>query len=286
MQAVTRACALLVVVAGVLVTGVSAAAASSGSGTCDPWVDGTAIQVPCSSDSGSGGSGGGGGASTITDACTTTPLDEAQAQSLGLSWPPPSGESWAILDCVGGHLAGSGPQAVLVSTATGAPLITPQQLLITALGELQIPYLGPSTAPPRGKDALVGLAEWFWVPAANWHPLTVTVTAGPVWATVTAVPTTLSFTPGDDAGPVSCAGPGTAYNRSKPASAQHTDCSYTYLQPSSSQAGDAYRAALTVGWRVSWTGSGGAGGLLAAALPVTVDITVPVAQGEALVSSP
>jgi hypothetical protein len=85
---------------------------------------------------------------------------------------------------------------------------------------------------------------------------------------------------------VSCTGPGTAYNPARPASSQHTACSYTYDQPSVSQPGQAYQATLTVTWRVSWTGSGGTGGLLDPALPVPVTVTVPVAQGEALVNSP
>ncbi len=255
-----------------------------GTGGCDPYVDGTVIPVPCSSGSGNGGSGGGGG-TTVNNSCTTTVLDKAQAQSLGLSWPPPQGESWALLDCLGGA-TGATPQAVLVSNATGAPAVTPQQLLVTALGELRIPYLGPATAPPRGHDGLVGLPEWFWISAGSWHARNVTVTAGPVWASVTAAPVGLTFAPGTGISPVSCAGPGTAYDPREPAAAQHTDCSYTYLQPSTGQPDDAYQASVTVTWRVSWSGSGGVGGVLDAALSVPVDFTVPVAQGEALVTSP
>jgi hypothetical protein len=85
---------------------------------------------------------------------------------------------------------------------------------------------------------------------------------------------------------VSCAGPGTAYNPNQPPTAQHTDCSYTYLRPSTGQPGSAYRALVTVTWIVTWTGSGGAGGVLAAALPVSVGIAIPIAQGEALVTNP
>ena len=202
-----------------------------------------------------------------------------------MAWPPPKGQSWALLNCLGGS-AGTGPQAVLVSNATGAPAITPQQLLVTALGELQIPYTGPDTAPPRGTDGLVGLPEWFWIPAASWHARTVTVAAGPVWASVMAAPVRLTFEPGAGISPVSCAGPGTAYNPRKPAAAQRTDCSYTYLQPSTGQPGRAYQASVTVTWRVTWTGSGGAGGVLDATLTVPVGLTIQVGQGEALVTSP
>jgi hypothetical protein len=283
------AAALLLAVA--LLAAAVAPAAAGGSGGCNPYVNGTIVPVPCSSGSGSGGSGGGGGSSghggpvAINNTCTTTPLDKAQAQNLGLSWPPPKGQEWALMDCLGGK-TGPGPQAVLVNIATGAPEVTPQQLLDTALGELQIPYFGPHTAPPRGHDALVGLPEWFWIPAGDWKSRSVTVTAGPVWATATATPVGLTFEPGGGLGAVSCAGPGTPYNRAKAASAQHTACSYTYQQPSAGQPGNAYQASVTVTWRVSWTGSGGAGGVLDAGLAVPVAFVLPVAQGEALVNSP
>ncbi len=253
-----------------------------GTGGCAPYVVGTVVPVPCSSGSGSGGAGPSGGGPSTSGGCTIVSLDQAQAQSLGLSWPPP-GEAWALLDCLGGAI-GPGPQAVLVSTATGTPQVTPEQLLIQALKELQVPVLLPATAPPRGADGLVGLPEWFWIPAASWRQLTVTVTAGPVWAIVTATPSGLSFNPGTGAGPVTCPGPGTAYDPSIPAADQQTDCSYTYSQPSAGLPGGAYSASVSVVWRVEWTGSGGAGGVLAPALSVPVSIPIRVAQAEALVT--
>jgi hypothetical protein len=279
--------AIVVLAASLASVGAGSAAASGGtsSGGCDPYVDGTVIPVPCSFGSGNSGGGGTGGSGGVTasSSCRTAVLDKAQAQNLGLPWPPPSDKSWALLDCLGGA-TGVNPLAVLVSNATGAPAITPQQLLDTALGELRIPYLGPATAPPRGHEGLVGLPEWFWIPAGNWHSRNVTVTAGPVWATVTAWPVGLTFTPGGGLSPVSCAGPGSAYDPRTSAAAQHTDCSYTYLEPSMGQPGDVYQSSVTVTWRVSWTGSGGVGGVLDAALSVPVDFTVPIAQGEALVT--
>ncbi len=111
------------------------------------------------------------------------------------------------------------------------------------------------------------------------------MSAGPVWATATATPAGLSFQPGAGLGPVTCPGPGTAYNPARPAARQHTDCSYTYLQPSAGQPGNAYQASITVTWNVSWTGSGGAGGVLDAGLQVPFTFPIPVAQGEALVKS-
>lgn len=293
MRAIAGALAALILTAGFASAGSWPAAASgggggNGSGGCDPYIDGTVVPVPCASGGGSGGAGGGsggaGGGGTVNHTCTFVPLNEAQARNLGLSWPPPKGQHWALMDCIGG--AGTGPQAVLISNATGAPQVTPQQLLVQALRELNVPYLQPATAPPRGTAGLVGLPEWFWVPAGEWHARSVTVTAGPVWATAVAAPTGLAFQPGAGLSQVSCAGPGAAYNSRKPSIQQHTDCSYTYQRPSAGQPANVYHASLTVTWRVSWTGSGGAGGVLDAALGVPVGFTIPVAQGEALVTSP
>jgi hypothetical protein len=273
-----------------------AAAASSGggkgSGGCDPYIDGTIVVVPCSSGGGpGGGNGSGGGGSgagdtgTANNTCTFVSLNEAQAENIGLPWPPPTGQHWALMNCIG-NATGTGPQAVLVNNASGVPRITPQQLLVQALDELTVPRLQPVTAPPRGTDGLVGLPEWFWVPAGEWHARSVTVTAGSVWATAIAAPLGLEIEPGAGLSPVSCAGPGTAYNGRKPSAQQHTGCSYTYQRPSAGQPENVYHASLTVTWRVSWTGSGGAGGVLEAALGVPVGFTIPVAQGEALVTSP
>jgi hypothetical protein len=280
----TRAAlSVLVLAAALTVAGVGRATAA-GVGGCAPYVAGTVIPVPCSAGSQSSGDDGPPGATaTPSGGCTMVPLDQAQAQSLGLSWPPPPGEAWALLDCLGGAI-GPGPQAVLVSTATGTPQVTPEQLLIQALKELQVPALPPATAPPVGADGLVGLPEWFWIPAASWHPLTVTVTAGPVWATVTATPSGLSVNPGTGADPVTCLGPGTAYNPAMPAADQRTGCSYTYSQPSAGLSGDAYAASVAVVWSVVWIGSGGAGGVLASALSVPVSVPIRVAQAEALVT--
>jgi hypothetical protein len=281
--------AILTVVMLALVTVAAPVAASGGTGGgggCDPYVDGTVVPVPCSSSSGStGASSGGGGGTSMDSSCSTTVLDKVQAQRLGLAWPPPTGQSWALLDCLA-VTTGVIVQAVLVSNATGAPAISPQQLLQTALGELRVPYLWPGTAPPRGRNGLVGLPEWFWIPAGDWHRREVTVSAGSVWASVAAVPVGLTYAPGAGLDPVTCAGPGVAYNLRRLLAAQHTDCSYIYEQPSVGQPGNAYQASVTVTWRVSWTGSGAAGGVLDAALPVTVDFAVPVGQAEALVTSP
>jgi hypothetical protein len=270
-----------VVMAGGLVVATTSLAAGSGGGSCNPFLDGTIILVSCSSGTGAGGGSSGGSGSTLANACTFSPLDGAQVKNLGVSWPPPRGKHWALMDCGGG----TGPQAVLVRNATGVATMTPRQLLVHAYGQLDVPYLRPATAPPRGTDGLVGLPEWFWVPAGEWYARSVTVTAGPVWATATAAPVSLTFQPGAGLSPVTCAGPGAAYNRHAAAAQQHTNCSYTYVRSSAGLPGSVYRASVTVTWRITWTGSDGAGGVLDAGLALPFGFPIGVAQGEALVTS-
>ena len=230
---------------------------------------------------GAPGSGGHGGGSK--SACTLTPLSQQQAQFLGLQWPAPKGHTWEAITCPGSQPFGG---VTLVNDATGAPAVTPQQLSQIAIGELIIPELPVKTAPPRGHDGLVGLAEWFWIPGRSWGAVqSPRVTAGPVWAQATAVPKKIIFNPGGGLPTVTCTGPGTAYVTSVPLAQQHTACSYTYDQPSAGQPGNAYAASLTVLWNVFWVGSGGAGGQVAAGRPVSTPMTIRVAAGEALVTS-
>lgn len=238
-------------------------------------------QWVCSSTGSSGGTQGpGGGAGGTRPVCSLTPMTQQQAGVLGLP-APPAGHAWDLVSC-------GGPQpfiGTMLVTTGGAPAVTPQQLAQIAVADLIIPGPDPATAPPAGKDGLVGLPEWFWVPPAEWHQVqTAPVRAGPVWAVATATPQTVVFSPGGGLASVSCPGPGTAYDPQLPLAAQHTDCSYTYGQPSAGQPGNAYAAAVTVLWNVSWVGSGGAGGTVATGRPVTAPLELPVAAGEALVT--
>ena len=259
----------------------NAAPAGSGSGGGNGCyvVDNTWI---CVYSGGNGGGGGSGGSSTVT--CTYAPAPVGILQRTGVG-PPAPGYQWDIMTCPGA----SGPiggQLVQVSKATGAPAISPFDLLKIAIGELSVPTLPPATAPPRGKDGLVGLPEWFWVPAGEWHSVSVTVRAGPVWATAVATPTRLSYDPGGGLPTAGCAGPGKQFSHSVPAGQQSSNCSYTYVQPSAGQPGNAYQAALFVTWTISWTGSGGAGGVITNGYTTGTTFGVRIAQAEALVTTP
>ncbi len=282
MQVLTRAfCAIAAVVtAGAgLALAPRAQAASPAGGGCYP-IDFTWI---CVDSGGSPGSPGSGGTSKVT--CTYTKASEAILERTGTG-PAAPGYQWDIMTCPGAAGSSIGGQLVQVNKKSGAPAISPLELLKIAIGELSVPTLAAKTAPPMGKDGLVGLPEWFWVPNSEWKNTSVTVTAGPVFAIATARPNTMTYVPGGGLSSVSCTGPGTAFARGEPANDQDTRCSYTYGQPSAGQPGNAYQAAVVVTWTISWTGSGGAGGTITTGYTTGTAFGVRVAQSEALVTTP
>ncbi len=249
----------------------AASAAIGNSGSCHTeFVPPRSWIVVCGSGSGSGGGGGTGGGHYR---CTLQYLSKAQQHYLGLP-KPPKGEKWAAITCPGHQPFGG----VTLVSADGTPAVTPQELLQVALSELKIPVLGARTAPPASRDGLVGLPEWYWIPG-GWRPINVTVSAGPVWARVTATPEHLSFQPGGGLTGDGCDGPGTPY-----AAGRHTACSYEYTQSSFGQPGGKYAATVVVTWKVIWSGSGGTGAVLNSALPVPSALSLRIAEGQALVT--
>jgi hypothetical protein len=145
---------------------------------------------------------------------------------------------------------------------------TPQDLLPGLLEQLREQRL-PKPAPvfelldPEFGWAYVRTPLDFRAGADSWRPVSATAAIGPVWATVTARPESLTFTPGDPAGPgpVSCAGddPVAPYVAEAPGA-----CSYTYLNASSTSPFDGYhfQTSMEIEWSISWTSSTGAGGAL------------------------
>jgi hypothetical protein len=111
---------------------------------------------------------------------------------------------------------------------------------------------------PRDKQ-LVHLATWLWLDRASWAPKSDTVSAPGVTVTATGTPTKVTWDMGDG-GQVGCNGPGIPYDTSRPSADQQTDCSYTYVNTSGSQPGEAYVVTATVEWSVTWTVTGAPGG--------------------------
>jgi hypothetical protein len=129
-----------------------------------------------------------------------------------------------------------------------------------AAGQLRLPLPSPQHSPDlRLRDGraatLVGEHTWFWTTPTDWHPYTARVQAGPVWAEVTATPTRLSMQPGTGTPPVSCPGPGTAYQRQFGLHAPSPEgCSVVYTRSSLGQPGGQTTASWAITWQVNWRG--------------------------------
>jgi hypothetical protein len=131
--------------------------------------------------------------------------------------------------------------------------VDPVALAQQAFDQSAIPLPGVHLNPPAGQDQVVNLETWLWID--DWAPVTATASAGGVTVNVTATPVRVDWSMGDG-GSVSCPGPGTPYDTSRPPEQQHTDCGYTYRHSSVGQPGDTYKIQATSVWHVTWTATG------------------------------
>jgi hypothetical protein len=246
--------------------------AGSGTGGSENGV----LTATVSYSSGSGSSDGG-------DGCVWAMADDAY------SLPAGQGQgSFPFTDAASGvtyHLWTKSCPGQLVAYVQ-LPDAEPRDLLPLLLERLRSTEL-PAPLPvfelldPEFGWAYVKTPLDFRVGGDAWRTVSVTASFGPVWATVTAVPSSLTFDPGDPAGPgpVSCGGDGptAAYVAEFPG-----DCSYTYVNASSTSPFDGYHfvTSLAIEWSISWTSSTGAGGPLAGfATSSTAQLAVAEVKG-------
>lgn len=127
------------------------------------------------------------------------------------------------------------------------------------------------TNPATGRH-LVNLEAWFW--AETWDG--VEATAGDVSVTVSAEPRALVVDPGDGSGPFTCTGPQPAYDSTKPARAQSSNCTHTYTRAGR------YTATATIVYDVSFSSNVGVGGDLGTIEPDSTT-SIVVHESQALV---
>lgn len=176
-----------------------------------------------------------------------------------------------------------------VPAAAPVVVVTTVELAAQAMEQAALPVPIPKRSPeqslPDGRSTtFVKLPTWFYVPAEQWKPVSVTAAAGGVSSTVTATPSSLSFDPGNGDGPVTCTGPGRAWveGRDGNLDAAPGGCGYTYLKTSFGHPGGMVTARYTITWKVTWAGSDGASG----ALPnktTSSTATFAVAEAQAVV---
>jgi hypothetical protein len=271
----------LIALAVVLATGVavSAPAHADGSGDCNVRFDPTCtVGVGGGGGGGSGGSGGGG---TNVDLCAQYPnaaygdkpptvsqacADELQGRYCnamlgdmlgGLQWPAVSKLSVQQIGVVNNNLAQIGCPAI----------VTPATLAEQAFNSIVFPHPSGHRSPAEVQDyngypfTYVGLWTYYWTDPATWKPLTATASAAGLSATVTAVPVSLSFEPGNGSEGQSCAGPGRPWVESDGNSAPSEGaCGYQYSKVTGPGYDHPITSTQTIVWKITWTGTGNTGG--------------------------
>ncbi|MDZ7674593.1 MAG: hypothetical protein U5K30_05945 [Acidimicrobiales bacterium] len=150
----------------------------------------------------------------------------------------------------------------------GVNVIDPAELARRARDQLDIRYPEPRTSPAFTIDQIVGIDTWLWIDPAAWEPISATASIPGLAVSATATPHHVTWDLGDGT-TVTCHGPGTPYDDSRPPSEQSTDCSHLY------QDAGAHTASATITWTVEWSATDGTGGPLADAnrtteFPMTV----------------
>lgn len=233
---------------------------------------------------GAPGSGGGTPASPWT--CTSMYLALNNQPGIPPGGPLPG--AWYSVTCTDAATGIQTSQTVWLTTppSGGAPPVDPYALAVQAESSMVLPR--PTIQVDPAGAAIVNLPTWLWIDPTIWHAEQVSATAGGVTATVVAVPVSVAFSMGDG-GTVVCAGPGTPYDPSRPASVQTTACSYKYRTSSIGQPspdGNPNDAAFTVSaavtWAVSWSALGAPGGGALPTIDTSSSIPLRVVQVESL----
>lgn len=253
-------------------------ASAAGGASCSGYnVGGETWAVQC----GAGGDSGSASDGSVVDVCTYYTLAEAvqmylMIPSVAAQYDAPPGYIYLVQDCPDQYFS----DFAATLFANGGSLTT-QDLADEAYAELSPPALSVGTAPPSGRDGLVGLPEWFWIGAADYQTLSRTVTQAGLSATVTAKPGPLVINPGDGQPSFSCPAPGTPYNPSELAGSQQSDCTHLYTRPSAGQPGNEFSISVSVTWSATWTGTGSTGGTLGP-ITRTTTIELTIAQAESV----
>lgn len=232
------------------------AAPGDGSGTGTGGQSDGVLEAGITYGTGGGGSGGGG------DGCRWELIDGGVAvPNMGVAeWPRTEN---GVVYHMWERRCPDDPYPRLFEIAETDPVdLLPG--LIDRLRTRELPSPEPVFAAldPTHGWAYVTVPVDFRAGGDSWRNVSVTARYGPVWATVTAVPSNLSFDPGDPAGGgASCDGeaPVAGYVASTPG-----ECSYTFMNSSATSPYDGYHfmTTMSIDWTISWTSSTGADGPL------------------------
>lgn len=159
--------------------------------------------------------------------------------------------------------------------------IDPRVLAEQAADRVPIPDVEIEMNPTPEQGAVVNVPTWLAINGATWRSVNAQAAAGGVVVTATAAPRRVVWDMGNG-DRITCAGPGTPYDVTRPSSDQSTDCSYTYRQSSARADGNAFAVTATVVWEVSWTVAGAGGGGSLGTAPRSQTVRLPVKEIQAV----
>lgn len=158
-------------------------------------------------------------------------------------------------------LVGGGCPAAARAVVPPSPIELAQRALASFKLPLPAGHRSPNeTLAYRGSPyTYIHLWTYFWTD--SWKTLSATARAGGNYATVSAEPVSLTFTPGNGSALVACDGPGRAWVGSDGNGAPTGGaCGYQYSKPTGPGFTNPVTSTQTVTWRLTWTGSGNTSG--------------------------
>jgi hypothetical protein len=248
-------------------------------GTGDAWTDGAHIAAEAASSELTGkGSSAGGGRST----CDWERLDPHLAGIAddmaegGIGRPRGEGPgNWYRRICYS-------PEGYSTATLRWvADPVDPVDLARQAADRVPVPAPALRLNPSPAEGAVVHVPTWLWIDPSHWRPVGAQASAGSVVVTATARPHRVIWDMGNG-DRFTCEGPGTPYDSGRPATAQVTDCSYTYRESSARADGGAFTVTGTVVWEVTWTAVGAPGGGALGTAPRSQSVRLPVKEIQAV----
>jgi hypothetical protein len=260
---------LTVLVIAIVIAGVQAVAIPKGSADATGSDGHGKVRVGASSGSSrpnQPGTSDSDGGAAFPGSCIYAPAPPYVARALGVGGPLPG--EWLLFGCPGFDLGLANSQGIIWMNVVWVTYARPLAVNLRAAEQAESSITLPSPVietDPSG-TAFVNLSTWFWVSRSVWHPVTAIATAGGVTSAATATPIRVEFSTGDG-GSFTCSGPGTAYDRSEPSSAQTTACFHVYHSSSANQQSPdgnpnnaAYVVTATITWSVTWDAIGAPGG--------------------------
>lgn len=239
--------------------------------------DPTCVTVGTGTTPGGGGSGGGsghGGGSgrKVVDPCQHT---SGYSRTLCKAGGGYNGQLWynacsalytknaktMTLTDLNALLVGGGCPAAPRAVVPPSPIELAQRALASFKLPLPAGHRSPNeTLAYRGSPyTYIHLWTYFWTD--SWKTLSATARAGGNYATVSAEPVSLTFTPGNGSASVACDGPGRAWVGSDGNGAPTGGaCGYQYSRPTGPGFTNPVTSTQTVTWRLTWTGSGNTSG--------------------------